>query len=333
MHIFCIAGPTATGKSDLAAEVAVRLATEIVSADAFQIYEGFDVLAGKPDVATLRKVPHHLIGTVQINEEMSAARYRALALPVIADISSRGRLPVLVGGSGLYIKALTHGLAEVPAASARLRKRLNEMSTDELLRRLTTLDPESAKRVDAKNRRRLIRTIEICLVSGKVASAQRTQWSTSGDVPIAESTVGRSRGPGRDRPSLADPAVPNLPALEHRGVFVFRDRDELYQRIDDRVQAMFDSGAIEEVRDSKELSPTVEQMIGIRDIRKHLAGEISRAECLARIQQLTRRYAKRQLTWFRRQTNLEPLNLSLLSNNEAVLRVLRRAIVGRVVND
>jgi tRNA dimethylallyltransferase len=132
---------------------------------------------------------------------------------------------------------------------------------------------------------------------------------------------------------LADPAVPNLPALEHRGVFVFRDRDELYQRINDRVQAMFDSGAIEEVRDSKELSPTVEQMIGIRDIRKHLAGEISRAECLARIQQLTRRYAKRQLTWFRRQTNLEPLNLSLLSNNEAVLRVLRRAIVGRVVND
>ena len=117
------------------------------------------------------------------------------------------------------------------------------------------------------------------------------------------------------------------------GVFVFRDRGELYQRINKRVETMFANGAVDEVRNAGEISATVEQMIGVRDIRKHLSGEISQSESVARIQQATRRYAKRQLTWFRHQTKFESLNLSLLSHNEAVLWVLRRAIARCAVND
>src|SRR5438128_883973 len=121
---FCIVGPTATGKSELAADVAVRLETEIVSADAFQIYQGFDVLSGKPDRQTLERVRHHLIGAVAVTEKMSVARYRDLASPVIAGIAARGKLPLITGGTGLYVKALTHGLAEMPPADAELRNNL-----------------------------------------------------------------------------------------------------------------------------------------------------------------------------------------------------------------
>jgi tRNA dimethylallyltransferase len=122
-------------------------------------------------------------------------------------------------------------------------------------------------------------------------------------------------------------------ACHYFGFFVFRDRDELYLRINERVATMLDNGAIDEVRQAGPVSGTIEQMIGIREIRAYLSGTISREECQSRIQQQTRRYAKRQLTWFRRQINLESLNLSLLSNNEALLRVFRRAVAGRMVND
>jgi len=253
-------------------------------------------------------VPHHLIGAVPSNEEMSAARYRTLALSAIADINSRGKLPVLVGGSGLYVKALTHGLLETAGSEPQLRQELNKLTIDELRKRLTDLDPAAAETVDMNNRRRVIRALEIALLGGKPASLQRTQWKSDLDTGTPKN-------------------------LHSFGVFVFRDREELYQRINQRVEAMLREGALDEVRRATELSTTVEQMIGIKDIRQHLAGEISLPDCVARIQQATRRYAKRQLTWFRHQTNLVPLNLSLLSHNEAVQWVSRQVIVRRAVND
>lgn len=320
-RVFSIAGPTATGKSELAADVAVRLNAEIVNADAFQIYEGFDVLSGKPDPATLRKAPHHLIGVVATSDPMSAAKYRDLALPVIADITARGKLPLMVGGTGLYLKALTHGLGQMPPADPKLRKELDGLSIDELRARLTAVDPAATETVDIKNRRRVIRALEIAIISGRPVSEQRTQWRGSGigGSPMGSVEVGKSTSAsGRCYGS---------------GVFVFRDRDELYQRINNRVDAMLRGGAIDEVRGAMVLSTTAEQMIGVRDIREYLAGKASLAECTSRIQQATRRYAKRQLTWFRHQTNLESLNLSLLKHNEAVEWVLCRAVAGRVVND
>jgi tRNA dimethylallyltransferase len=329
-----IVGPTATGKSDLAADVAVRLGAEIINADAFQIYEGFDVLSAKPGPNTVSKVPHHLIGAIPAAEEMSAARYRDLALPIIADIEEREKVPLIVGGTGLYVKALTDGLADLPAADARLRKEFDALPMEELCARLTVIDPAAAETVDLKNRRRVTRALEVALVSGRPASEQRLAWAKessrdlpgSGDVPVADLTDGRRPG---NRRSLIGTNKP----CDYSGVFVYRDREELYQRIDCRVETMLRQGAIEEVREAGKLSRTAEQMIGIRQIREYLAGRISLAECTARIQQLTRRYAKRQLTWFRHQTNLESLNLSLLNYNEAIEWVSRRAVAGRAVND
>ena len=288
---FFIVGPTATGKSELAADVARDLDAEIVSADAFQIYHGLDLLAAKPNADTRTKVPHHLIGTVPICEEMNAEKFRAAASSAIEQIHSRGKMALVVGGSGLYIKALTHGLAALPKPDPAIRAQLNALSLDELRARLENLDPETARTIDIKNRRRLLRAIEICIATGERASRQRAQWNTANAT----------------------------------GVFVFRDRDELYARIDSRVEAMFDRGVIEEVRAAKATSSTASQMIGFREIRELLDGKISIQQCMAAIQQATRRYAKRQLTWFRRQTNFEPLNLSLLTQNEAVQWISHRA--------
>jgi tRNA dimethylallyltransferase len=299
---FFIVGPTSTGKSDLAAEVASETGAEIVNADAFQIYRGLDLLTAKPDASTLAKAPHHLIGTTPLYEEMNAEKYRRAASRAIEEIHSRGKLAIVVGGSGLYIKALIHGLAPVPKSDPKLREKLNAMSLDELRSQLAELDREVAQNIDMKNRRRLVRALEICLLTGKPASE----------------VVARGDDPGKSV------NVPPRSAPAATRVFVFRDREELYARINRRVERMFEDGVIEEVRAAGEVSATASQMIGFREIRQLLDGKMSIPQCVAAIQQATRRYAKRQLTWFRRQTNFLPLNLSLLTHNEAMilLRIL-----------
>jgi len=310
---FFIVGPTAVGKSEIAADVAVELDAEIVSADAFQIYRDFDLLTAKPDHATLVKVPHHLIGRVPISEEMNAEKFRKLALRAITEVHSRGKRAIVVGGSGLYIKALTHGLSVTPSADPDLRARLNELSLADLQEKLRGLDPAIPKTIDMKNRRRLVRAIEICVLTGKPASTQRKQWSVAASLWDAQS-AGEKEKPSRASHSEAA-----------TGVFVFRDRNDLYQRINRRVEAMFEAGVIEEVSATDQLGETASKMIGIREIRRLLDSKMSTLECVAAIQQATRRYAKRQLTWFRRQTNFQPLNLSLLSRNEAVKWISQKA--------
>jgi tRNA dimethylallyltransferase len=308
-HVFFIVGPTATGKSELGADVAREVNAEIVSADAFQIYCGLDLLTAKPDASTLAKAPHHLIGTMPLSEEMNAEKYRRAVARAIDEINSRGKLAIVVGGSGLYIKALTHGLAPLPKSEPKLREKLNAMSLDELRSQLIELDPNIARKIDTKNRRRLVRALEICLLTGKPASEVAAEGGLSA-VALA-----KVDDPGR----LGSP----IPAT---GVFVFRDREELYARINQRVEAMFEKGVIEQVRASGATSVTASQMIGLREIRELLEGRMSLLQCIAEIQQATRRYAKRQLTWFRRQTSFSPLNLSLLSHNEAVKWILLRML-------
>jgi tRNA dimethylallyltransferase len=282
MNCFFIVGPTATGKSELAAEVAQRLGAEVVSADAFQIYRGLDVLTAKPDAELLAKAPHHLIGAIPLSEEMNAEKYRVLAERIIA----RGKPVIVVGGTGLYIKALTHGLAPLPGANSKLREKLERTTSEELFRSLCGLDPGGAEKIDRQNRRRLVRAVEVCLLTGKPFSSQRIEWNQS---------------------------------LPENGVLVTRERIELYARINQRVEEMFAAGVVQEVRAVKgHLGPTAEKTLGLREIRALLAGETSQAECIEKIQQLTRRYAKRQLTWFQRQTNFIPLNLSAHRPAEAV---------------
>ncbi len=284
---FFIVGPTASGKSELAADVAARCGAEVVSADAFQIYRGLPVLTAQPDEAILRKVPHHLVGTVSPSEEMSAAKFRALALSAIGEINQRGKLALVTGGSGLYLKALTHGLSPLPPVDAKLRAELNALSLEELNARLLTVDPLGAETIDRQNKRRVVRALEIFAQTNQSASAQRSEWDQD--------------------------------AAEIYGVFVLRERAELYSRIDRRVEEMFREGVAEEVAQLGELSATAAKTLGLEQIRLLLEGKISQEECAAAIQLATRRYAKRQLTWFRREHSLEALNLSSFKDHAAAV--------------
>jgi tRNA dimethylallyltransferase len=287
---FFIVGSTATGKSELAADVAREVGAEIVNADAFQIYRGLDLLTAKPDAATLAKAPHHLIGTMPILEEMNAEKFRREALRVIEEIHAREKLAIIVGGSGLYLKVLTHGLSAAPPPDSKLRAELNELSLEQLRSRLVDHDPAIGTKIDMKNRRRIVRALEIALAHNGPAPA----WPKDIDL---------------------------------NGVFVFRTRDELHARINQRVQEMFENGVVEEVRGIAKIGMTAAKTIGLREIREHLEGKMSIAQCIAAIQQATRRYAKRQLTWFRHQTSFEPLNLSLLTREEAVEGISQRAML------
>ena len=319
MRAFFIVGPTATGKSELAADVAREFDAEIVSADAFQIYRDLDLLTAKPEAAILAKASHHLIGAIPLTEGMNAEKFRRAATCAIEEINSRGKLAMVVGGSGLYIRALTHGLAPLPKSDPKLREKLNALSLDELRWQLTELDPETARKIDLKNRRRLTRALEICLLTGAPVSK-----ALAAPTVVAEAVGPGGSGVLQPRSALAATgAERSIPAA---GVFVFRDREELYERINHRVESMFEDGVIEEVRTAGVASATASQMIGLREIRELLGGTNDLPQCIEQIQQATRRFAKRQLTWFRRQTNFAPLNLSFLTHNEAVkwisLRIL-----------
>jgi tRNA dimethylallyltransferase len=292
-RVFFIVGPTAAGKSEIAAELARQLNAEIINADAFQIYRGLDLLTAKPDHTTLAKAPHHLLSAVPLTQEMNAEKFRAAAVEAIRDIHTRGRNAIVAGGSGLYLKTLTHGLSKLPAANRELREELARATVDELFDRFRQLDPVGAGRIDRANKQRLIRAVEVCLLSGKPFSAQRTEWRNTPSVP--------------------------------QGVFLVRERAELYERIDRRVERMFAEGVVEEVRTLGHLSSTAERALGLREIRALLAGETSKPTCIAQIQQATRRYAKRQLTWFQRQDNFEPLNLSSHGFPEAIELITQNA--------
>lgn len=279
-RVFFLAGPTAVGKTDVALAVAEACGGEIIGADAFQVYRGLDLLTAKPPREALRRVPHHLVGTIPLAESFNVGRYLELARAALSDVRRRGKPALVVGGTGLYLRALTRGLADLPPASPELRAELMATPLPRLLERLETLDPEAFASIDTKNPRRVLRALEVCLTTGQPFSGFRREWE-------------------RETP--------------FHGVLLERDREELYERIDRRAAALFEEGAVEEVRaalESGEVSPTAQQVIGWREITAHLRGELSRPQAIEAIQQTTRRYAKRQITWFRREPMLTPVSLT-----------------------
>lgn len=273
-----LCGPTAAGKSRLAAQLAARIGGEVVNADAFQLYRGLETLVAAPTSAETDLCPHHLFGVLDPAESCDAMRYRQLALPVIEEILHRGRTPVVTGGSGLYLKFLTHGPDPLPPGDPELRAQLDARPLDSLVEELRRLDPLEATRTPLSNRRYVSRALEICLLSGKRCSDLRDGWS---------------------RQSAAVDARLN-------GLVIIRERPDLHHRIALRTRAMLDGGAIDEVS-AHRLSPTFAKAIGVPQIREYLAGEIDLETCFDRIAAATRQYAKRQETWFRRESWLKPL--------------------------
>jgi tRNA dimethylallyltransferase len=267
LQFLILAGPTASGKSELAIQIAEQLNVEIVGADAYQIYQGFDILSGKPDTVQRQRVRHHLIGVLPPTEAGDAARYARSAIEVIRDLNQRRQIPLVVGGTGFYLKALTHTLPELPARNADLRRELASLPLSSLLAELKRCDLRSFEEIDRHNRRRVERALEVCRLTGQPFS--------SFDNPLSDA--------------------------KFIALWLNWPRDELYARIGARVDRMLASGAIEEVACTGPIGATASQMIGVSEIRQHLRGEITLTQCAEAMKQATRQYAKRQLTWFRAQ--------------------------------
>lgn len=296
--MFFLVGPTAVGKSEIAVEVALACDAEIVSADAFQIYAGFPVLTAQPEAELRARARHHLIGEIPPDRSFDAAQYRALALERVREIEGRGKRALIVGGTGLYVRALTHGLAELPPADAALREELGGLSLEALQRRYAALDPRGLEKIDRRNPRRLIRAIEVSVLTGRPFSSLREDWS------------GAAAAAGR----------------ESEGALLWRDREALGERIHARVRRMFQRGVLEEVRDGPPAGPTARQAIGYAEIQAHLRGGMDRESCMAAIELKTRQYGKRQLTWFRREASFLETPLTPPSHSEAI-----SSLVGRIL--
>ncbi len=262
----------------MALELALRTGGEIVNSDAFQVYRGLDVCSAKPSKEERARVPHHLFDVLDLVESCDAQRFRDLALPVIQSIATRGVWPIVVGGSGLYTKSLTHGLASLPKADDALRTRLALLTPQERIAELLRLDPEAQRNVPMKNDRYVSRALEICLLTGRAQSELRSEWQE------------------------------NEP--QFMGVQITRDRADLYARINERVHGMISAGLVQEVASLGTLSSTAEKAIGVLEVRQHLHEGLPLPAAVEAIQQASRRYAKRQVTWFKRECGFQTICLS-----------------------
>lgn len=293
-ELIFLVGPTAVGKSAVAVELARRIGGEIVSADSMQVYRDLDVLSAKPSPAERRDVPHHLIDVAGPGERFDVARYVRLAREAIAGILDRGRTPLVVGGAGMYVRALLDGMFAGPGRDAILRDRLEKRAAEEglaaLYGRLKELDPEAAARIHPNDKKRIVRAIEVYELTGRRVSSLRTEWR----VPPSDSAEG----------TFLSAAL----GLRAAVFGLRREREDLARRIDDRVEGMFSSGAVGEIEGILRLKigpdGTIVQSLGFGEIRGYVEGRCPLAEAKEMLKKNTRAYARRQYTWFKRDARI-----------------------------
>ena len=286
LPLVVVVGPTASGKSNLAVWLALQLGGEVIACDSTQMYRGIDIGTAKPSAEERQGVPHHMMDLLDPSEEATAGGYRERAIRVLDDLRVRQRLPIFTAGTGLYLSALLEGLADVPQRSESLRERLRtsavEHAPGHLHRILRRLDAISAGKIAAADEQKLIRAIEVCLLAKKPMS----EVQRSGRTPLQGWRAVR--------------------------IGLQPEREELYKRVQARTEAMLASGWMEEVwglaarglpDDAKPFN-----FIGYRELRAVLRGEMELVEARTAIQQATRRYAKRQMTWFRREAGVHWLS-------------------------
>ena len=301
-NLVCLLGPTAVGKTEVAIQLAQRLNAEIVSVDSRQIYRQMDIGTAKPTPEEQQAARHHLIDCVDISQPFSVADYQSLVDATIADIRNRGKRILLVGGAGLYFRAIVDGLFEGPGANPALRKRLEaeaaQHGVDSLHKRLQTCDPESADRIHPNNLVRVIRALEVYELTGTPMSELQQQWH---------------------------PEKQRYPFIAFG---LTMPRALLYHRIEQRVDVMLANGLIAEVesllaagyaRDSVAL-----QSFGYRELIAYLDGDCTYLDAISQLKQNTRRFAKRQLTWFRKDTRIEWLDRE--STSDIVGIILRKVL-------
>jgi tRNA dimethylallyltransferase len=290
-----IAGPTAVGKSEIALLLAEKVGGEIVSVDSMQVYRGLDIGTAKPSSADRARIPHHLIDVVDLTEPFDAAKFTTLAHRAVTQVQGRGHVPILCGGTGLYFKAFLEGLGEAPPSDEKLRTELETTPIKELLRELEQNDPATFARIDRKNPRRVIRAVEVIRQTGRPFSAQRAAWKEEGRMKNEERIFALTREP-----------------------------KDLHARIAARVDKMFTEGLVDETRRLLERglaqNKTAMQALGYRQVVEHLRGERSLAETVELVKIRTRQFAKRQMTWFKKQLDMDWIELT---PNESQINILQ----------
>lgn len=274
-RLVVIVGPTGAGKTRLSLDLAERLGGEVISCDSQQVYIGMDIGTGKVGAEERARVPHHLIDVVRPDEEMTAARFIELADRAIADVASRGRVPIICGGTGLYVRALLLGLFEGPPGSAEVRKELIAMGTAALYEELLRVDPISASRIDKNDLKRMVRALEVYRLTGEPISAHQARHD-------------HKKMPRR---------------YEARLIGLAPEREQLYATINARVDSMIESGLEREVAALRERGyvPPLrsQQAIGYAELHQVAEGTLERGRAIELIKRNSRHYARRQLSWYR----------------------------------
>ncbi|MFW5992327.1 MAG: tRNA (adenosine(37)-N6)-dimethylallyltransferase MiaA [Halanaerobiaceae bacterium] len=299
-HLPVILGPTAVGKTGISLTVAKNLEAEIISADSMQIYRGMDIGTAKVDKVNRKNIPHHLIDIIDPDQEFSVADYQQKVDKIIPDIYAQNKIPIMVGGTGLYIQAVIEGfilpeMEKDEELRQNLRKEAKEYGNEYVHNKLKEIDPTLAEKLHPNDLRRVIRGIEIYFQTGKTKTYFVKKQAESDN---------RYR------------------ALK---IGLKRNREELYRRINDRVDAMIEAGLIEEVKEIREnfnnISKTAGQALGYKEIFAYLEGDYSLQEAIRLIKRNTRHFAKRQITWFKRDENILWFNLTDLSRTEVINKI------------
>lgn len=301
--IVCIAGPTASGKTALAVALAQELDGEVISCDSMQIYRGMDIGTAKPSPDEMQGVPHHMLDVANPWEDFSVSRYCAMAAPILDDILARGKTAIIAGGTGLYMDSLIRGNAFAPCPSTGIRQQLEQQADQvgmlAMLQQLRDVDPDAAARLHLSDRKRILRALEVYLETGKTI----TQYN------------------------LETQALPPRYSPLWLGLD-FENRADLYRRIDQRVGIMLNMGLIDEIQSllSKGIpkSSTALQAIGYKEFIAALDGLYSVEEAADRVRQSSRRYAKRQLTWFRRNKSIRWLIRNPNTDPNQILALARQ---------
>ena len=301
--IVVVCGPTASGKTKLAVDLALEFGGEIVSADSMQIYKGLDIASAKPTEEEKMGIPHHLMDFLEPTEAFSVADYVAMARAVISDIHSRGKLPVICGGTGLYISSLVDNIefddtGSDPAYRAELNALAEEKGNGFVLDMLRAVDPEAASQLHENNLKRIIRALEVYKLSGVTMTEQKR----------------RSR-------LVPSPYEPCMMMIDH-------PREVLYERIDRRVDEMVAAGLAEEAREFFTHTDyvTAAQAIGCKELKPYLDGRQSLDECVDTLKRATRRYAKRQLTWFKKDSRIEHISAPKDVKYDKILKIAKNLV-------
>ncbi|VAX35592.1 tRNA dimethylallyltransferase [hydrothermal vent metagenome] len=301
-QIVFIVGPTAVGKSDIAVALAQKINGEIVSADSMQVYKEVEIANNKPLNMMMEAVPHHLINVISVEEEFDVAKFYKLAQQAVEDIYARNHVPIVVGGSGLYVQVLLNGIFEGNPKNEEFRQELyqlvEEKDNEFLYKRLKKQDPQSAERIHPNDIKRVVRALEVCELGGQpISQVQKERKGFLGKYDI-------------------------------KGFNLNRDREELYNKINRRVDEMVMRGLVDEIRglESLKLSRTAQMLIGVKEVKAFFNGEYDVENAFYFMKRNTRQFAKRQITWFKRTENFEWLKIKEGQSAEDMACILEKSL-------